>query len=134
MSKQTGQCLCGAVAYEIEGDFLMNGICHCKNCQRQAGSAFSIIAGVPKENFSLTRGMLKVFEDTADSGKKVQRKFCGDCGSPILSEIGDQPDSVYIKAGTLDDTSGLNPQFHVWCDSAQGWVDIPDGVAAMPRQ
>ena len=134
MSKQTGQCLCGAVVYEIEGDFLINGVCHCKNCQRQAGSAFSIIAGVPKANFKLTRGTLKLFEDTGDSGKKVQRRFCGDCGSPILSETADQPDAVFIKAGTLDDTSGLSPQFHVWCDSAQNWVEIPDGVAAVAKQ
>jgi hypothetical protein len=29
-----------------------------------------------------------------------------------------QPDVVYLKTGTLDDTSGLKPQFR-WCDSKQ---------------
>ncbi len=133
MSKKTGQCLCGAITYEIDGDFTAQGVCHCKNCQRQAGSAFSIIAGVPANNFRLTSGTLSVYEDTGDSGNPVNRQFCGNCGSPILSAIGTQPDAVYIKAGTLDDTSELNPQFHVWCDSAQNWVVIPEGVPAMAK-
>lgn len=134
MSKQTGHCLCGEISYEIEADFVMSGVCHCKNCQRQAGSAFSIIAGAPKSSFKLTSGELKLFEDTADSGDKVMRKFCGNCGSPILSETAGQPELLFIKAGTLDDTSALSPQFHVWCDSAQNWVDIPEDIPAMPTQ
>ena len=44
----TGRCLCGSVQYEIDSEPTMPGICHCKNCQRQAGSAFSTLAGVPR--------------------------------------------------------------------------------------
>ncbi|MEC8526956.1 MAG: aldehyde-activating protein, partial [Pseudomonadota bacterium] len=39
--KKTGGCLCGQVRYETKADPLMTGVCHCKNCQKQAGSAFS---------------------------------------------------------------------------------------------
>ena len=134
MTTHGGHCLCGEIAYEFDGDPLMSGVCHCKNCQRQAGTAFSVLAGVASANFRLTKGELKVYEDTGDSGNKVLRKFCGNCGSPIVSALSGQADTVYIKAGTLDDTSILNPAFHIWCDSAQHWVTIPEGVARMARQ
>ena len=50
----TGQCLCGAIRYEFDNPPAMAGVCHCRNCQRQAGSAFSTLAGVPKAEFRLT--------------------------------------------------------------------------------
>lgn len=133
MSGRTGHCLCGAISYELSSEPAMTGICHCKNCQRQAGSAYSILIGVPDDQVTI-HGDLKTFVDNADSGNSVERKFCGACGSPILSETKTQPGMVFIKAGTLDDTSGLVPQFHLWCDSAFEFVEIPEGIPAMPKQ
>ena len=131
----TGQCLCGEVKYTIENAPAVTGVCHCKNCQRQAGSAFSTLAGVPKAEFKFTSGTPKLYVDgDTTSGNEVERFFCGNCGSPIYSALGSQPDSVFLKTGTLDDTSGFKPQFHVWCDSKQNWVTLDEGVPAIATQ
>jgi hypothetical protein len=131
---QTGRCLCGAISYEIDSAPAMTGVCHCKNCQRQAGSAFSTLAGVPRSEFRLLGGTPKLYRDAdTDSGNPVERYFCGDCGSPIYSALPSSPDTLYLKTGTLDDTSGFEPQFHVWCDSKQVWVKLDEGVPAIPR-
>jgi len=127
----TGQCLCGRITYTVEADPLLTGVCHCKNCQRQAGSAFSILIAVPKSTVTVT-GTPKEYVDTADSGKPVYRRFCGDCGSPLFSLVPDAPDMIFVKAGTLDDTSQLQPQSHFWCDSAQNWVDIDPALPQTP--
>src|SRR6516162_5107644 len=71
-------------------------------------------------------GQLKTFNDTGDSGQPVRRNFCPECGSPITSDVAIMPDITFIKAGTLDDTSWLDPKMHVYCDSAQRWTPIPD--------
>ncbi|MEM9287180.1 MAG: GFA family protein [Pseudomonadota bacterium] len=128
----TGGCLCGAVTYEVTAEPMMTGICHCKNCQRQAGSAFSILTAVPKSAVTVT-GTLTEFEDTADSGNPVFRRFCGRCGSPLFSLVPSAPDMIFIKAGTLDDTSSLEPQVHFWCDSAQPWVPIDENLPKTPK-
>ncbi|MEZ5559908.1 MAG: GFA family protein [Pseudomonadales bacterium] len=131
----TGQCLCGAVKYEFDNPPAMTGVCHCKNCQRQAGSAFSTLAGVPKAEFRFTAGQPKLYRDAdTDSGNTVERYFCGNCGSPIYSAIPSQPDTLFLKTGTLDDTSSFKPMFNVWCDSKQSWVKLDDGVPAIARQ
>lgn len=130
----TGQCLCGAVTYEFENDPAAMGICHCKNCQRQAGSAFSTLAAVAKADLKIT-GSPKVYHDgDTDSGNPVERYFCEVCGSPIYSALPGQPDVVYLKTGTMDDTSKFSPMFHVWCSTKQDWVDLAEGVPQMDKQ
>ena len=133
MANHTGQCLCGNIKYEFASDPLMAGVCHCKNCQRQAGSAFSTLYGVGKADFNMT-GTPKLYQDTAtDSGNTVKRYFCGDCGSPIYSAVPSQPDVLFLKTGTLDDTAGFKPQFQVYCETRQDWVELIDGVPQMAR-
>ncbi len=130
----TGQCLCGSIRYEFENAPAATGVCHCKNCQRQAGSAFSTLAAVPKAEFTL-RGKPKRFEDRdTASGNAVERFFCGECGSPIYSALPSQPDMVYLKTGTLDDTSEWVPQFHAWCSTKQHWVALDAEVPQMDTQ
>ena len=131
----TGQCLCGDIKYQLDNAPAVTGVCHCKNCQRQAGSAFSTLAGVPKSDFTFTSGEPALYADgDTESGNTVERYFCGRCGSPIYSVIPAQPDMLYLKTGTLDDTSEFQPQFHVWCDSNQSWVTLDEGVPAMAQQ
>ncbi len=131
MTEKTGKCLCGNVRYTLKSDPIVTAVCHCKNCQRQAGSAFSIVVVAPFEAVAI-EGDLKTYHDTADSGATLDRKFCPECGSAMFSLQPDKAETIIIKAGTLDDTSWLKPAAHVWCDSAQPWVEISDKVARFP--
>ena len=49
MPQISGSCLCGAIKYTCVGPAVMTAMCHCTNCQKQSGSAFSINVIVPKE-------------------------------------------------------------------------------------
>jgi hypothetical protein len=113
----------------------MVATCHCKHCQRQAGSAFSVIAAVPHRGLT-TEGTLTRFEDGSASGNPVYRKFCGSCGSPVFTETpsADAQGIIFIKAGTLDDVTDLVPTTHYWTSSAQNWVVHPDGATLLPEQ
>jgi hypothetical protein len=128
VSKITGGCLCGALQYTIGTEPVLTAICHCTHCQRQSGAAFSVNLGVPKGALQFSKGTPKMFQDTGSSGLPVYRHFCGDCGSPIYSDVAAIPDLVFVKAGTLDDSSGVKPGVAVWCRSAQPWVPRPEGV------
>ena len=121
----TGGCLCGAVRYELTTEPLMCVTCHCKNCQRQAGSSLSIIIGVPEGSVKV-EGEVKTYDDTGDSGATVRRQFCGNCGSPVFTRVEHPPGVMFVKAGTLDDTSSLKPSFHCSTKSKQDWVELGD--------
>lgn len=132
MAHIEGGCLCGQVRFSGEAEPAFQAICHCKNCQRQAGSAYSVIVGVPRGALTVT-GTLKTYRDTGDSGGAVDRLFCPECGSPVLSDAPASPALVFIKAGTLDDASWVKPQIHIWTGSAMACTAIPEGVPAFPK-
>ncbi len=130
--RTTGGCLCGRVRYSFGGSPLLTAICHCRNCQRQSGSAFGIVAAVPGDDFVLD-GETRTFDDSSDSGRTVARVFCPACGSPILSTIAPMPGIMLIKAGTLDDPSGLQPAIEVYCDRALPFLPALAGTERHAR-
>lgn len=121
MTDREGGCLCGAVRYVLKAEPLMTAVCHCTHCQRQSGGVFSTNLGVPEAAYVQT-GETKIFTDKGDSGKAVWRHFCANCGSPIRSMVEVMPGLVLVKAGTLDDMSGLKPGVEVYTDHAAEWV------------
>jgi hypothetical protein len=132
---RSGGCLCGLVRYEAPAVPLGVSICHCRDCQKQAGSAFSIIAVFPRDAIRFT-GTTSLYEGQGDSGEPVLRHFCGRCGSPLYSDNGAMRARgiIAIKAGTLDDVSDLVPMRHFWADSRQPGIEIPEGTPCTGRQ
>jgi hypothetical protein len=126
-----GGCLCGQVRYEINESPEITAVCHCEKCQRQSGSAFSLLLAA-RESSVRYSGTMKTFHDVGDSGQPVLRKFCGDCGSPIMSEVKVTPGLHWIKAGTLDDRSTIKPTMQIFCDAAQPWVELK-GLQSFPQ-
>src|ERR1700704_4282833 len=112
MRELKGGCLCGKVRYSAQAEPAIVAVCHCKHCQKQAGTAFGVVVGIPKSAFSI-KGKLKTYHDTGDSGQPGNRNFCPDCGSPITTEPAVMSEMTFIKAGTLDDTSWLDPKMHL---------------------
>jgi len=130
--KRQGGCLCGQVRYEVSGDPLAVVLCHCINCQKQSGSTFSFNIIGQSDQISL-QGNVSTYVDENDSGDPVNRNFCGNCGSPIYSEILTQGNLIAVKIGTLDDTRDLEPQSQVWCISKQNWLSLNSDLPAAMR-
>ena len=74
-----------------------------------------------------------VYEDRDSGGLPVFRHFCGRCSSPPFPDVVATPQLDWLKAGTLDDTSWLQPVATIWCSSAPSWVVYPEGVARFPE-
>jgi len=123
MPEISGGCLCGKVRFTANGDAAFVGVCHCRNCQRESGSAFAVVLGFPAAAVSI-QGGVKTYTDTGDSGKSYYRKFCPECGSSIASEPELMPGMILLQAGVLDDPSMVKPAMQIYCDSAQPWVSL----------
>ena len=121
MADREGGCLCGAVRYVLKAEPVTTAVCHCTHCQRQSGGVFSTNLVVPEAAYVQT-GETKVYDDNGDSGQSVWRHFCPNCGSPIISRIAVMPGVVMVKAGTLDDMSGVTPDIEVYTDHAADWI------------
>jgi len=124
MGKLDGHCLCGQVSYTVDDgtEPIMTGICHCTECRRQSGSAWSCVVGVDEDAFHISGDPLKSYETIGtDTNQPVDRQFCSNCGSPLVSRPAWSEGTVWIKAGTLNDPSWLEPELEAWTDSALPW-------------
>lgn len=124
MSSIDGGCLCGSVHYTSHSAPLTTAVCHCTDCQKQSGSAFSINLLLPADGFVVAGQTLASFEKTGGSGHPVRRFFCNACGSALYTEMAAMPGVLAIKAGTLSNATQAQPGMHLWCTSALPWVAV----------
>ena len=132
---RTGRCLCGKVSYELTGDLIATAVCHCDHCQRQSGGAFSVNLIVHASQLTID-GDLTTYDERGDRNDDVyvRRRFCGACGSPIVSELAKTDGVIAVKAGSLDDRSDVHPTVEVWCVDRQPWVSLPGMAVSLDRE
>jgi hypothetical protein len=118
----TGGCSCGAIRYEVTSFPLLLYTCHCTDCQTASGSAFALNMPVASKSFRITQGEPKGWHHKSPSGVDVTSWFCGECGARIYGDRRGRPESVNLRAGTLDDTGWLCPIAHMFVASGQSWV------------
>lgn len=129
-----GGCHCGNIKYEAEIDPEKVGICHCTDCQKLSGTAFSIYVPAPIEGFRLLTGRPKIYVKTAESGSKRAQAFCPECGSRLYASAVTEPKILNIRVGTARQRSQLPPKTQVWCRSALGWVTDLGSVKRFDKQ
>ncbi|KAK3210132.1 hypothetical protein GRF29_44g1701472 [Pseudopithomyces chartarum] len=127
---QQGGCVCGNIRFAIEGEPVAKALCHCRDCRKISGSAYSTNATWPENQFKLNQGTPKTHVKTADSGNTITSFFCGDCGSTMWRETAAFEGVKIVKVGTLDDDDALNaakPANEFFISSRVSWLQaIPD--------
>jgi len=130
----SGGCACGAIRYECSASPVAMVNCHCRNCQRAGGSAYSPTIVVPSATVRVVSGEPKLYDATAESGAIARRAFCPECGSALYATTSARPDFMGIRAGSLDDPSWFEPTADVWTASAQPWDVMDPRVPKFPKQ
>ncbi len=80
-------------------------------------------------DFIVLQGALKFWSTTVDDGSEKRCAFCPECGTRIYHALDDTPEIFSLKAGTLDDTSTLEPVAHIWVKRAHHWLNLAHGEA-----
>src|SRR5882724_11184303 len=128
-----GGCDCRAVRYRMESSPLIVHCCHCRWCQRETGTAFAINALIEADRVSLLGAEPELVDTPSQSGKGQKIARCPSCRVAIYSHYAGGGELVkFIRVGTLDEPDVLAPDIHIYTDSKQPWVIIPQGVRAMP--
>jgi len=130
----SGGCLCGAVRYTVSAPITELRACHCTHCQKASGGAGSVNAVLPSSALRVTQGTPKRYDAKADSGRTLHRFFCGGCGSPIYSQRESRPDTIVLRAGTLDKPAAAKITANIWTKSAQPWAHIDPASKQFPAQ
>ena len=122
-SRLSGSCLCGRVKISVTDRFSYFGSCHCSQCRKFSGSAFSVVAGIPYEDFEVVSGASEIhYYAKSETGTLA---FCGNCGSSLFGDRSDIK-MIHLRAGILDDSPSQQPTYHVCTGSKAAWYKITD--------
>ena len=132
--KVYGSCLCGDVAFEVDGkpDRVVN--CHCSRCRRSRGTAYATNFLTTPEHFRWMRGAQRVKKFAVPGAMMYGTAFCDRCGSMLPASM--EPVGRYlIPVGVVDTPLQLKPGVNIYVDSKADWFDITDTLpqfAMMP--
>lgn len=85
-------------------------------------------------NFELVQGKPEMLTRPTESGRGQDVHFCPTCRTAVWSVYsGAGPGAVFVRAGTLDNPDLCPPGVHIYTESKQDWVVLPDGVQTFER-
>jgi hypothetical protein len=139
-----GSCHCGAVTFSVEAaepvPFMK---CYCSICRKTAGGGgFAINLGADYRTLKIKgREHVRTYRvrlDRTEYGKdeanaarkksKVDRTFCGRCGSALWVYSPLYPELVHPFAGAIDTPLPKAPEAsHILLDFAPDWIAVPRG-------
>lgn len=130
VSSYEGGCACGFVRYRLASGPMFVHCCHCRDCQRQTGSAFVLNALIETDRVMLLSGELTMHEMPTDSGRPHDVHRCATCGTAVWSDYGRRGYLRFVRVGTLGNPDTIMPDVHIYTRSKLPWVRLPEGARA----
>jgi hypothetical protein len=125
-----GGCACGAVRYQLSSPPMFVNCCHCRDCQRQTGSAFVVNAVIETDRIGIVSGKPEPVPVPTESGRPHDIYRCAICHTALWSDYGRRPALRFVRVGTLDDPAALPPDAHIFTRSRLPWIELPKSVPA----
>jgi hypothetical protein len=118
-----GGCLCGQQRYEARKP-IEAGYCHCRLCQRSSGAPLLAWVAFRTSSFRKTQGEPATYRSSAVG----RRDFCASCGTQLAFRDTRTPERIDVNVGSLDDSSKIEPEYHIWVASRVPWLEIADDL------
>ncbi|MFO1253780.1 MAG: GFA family protein [Inhella sp.] len=98
LSMLKGECNCGAVRFEIDGEPGGIYVCHCSICCRATGAHGIAVLVVPKANLRWLQDQ-EVIAQWSKPGADWHTWFCRHCGARVPGEK--DANTLFVPAGTI---------------------------------
>lgn len=127
--KRSGRCACGQVTFDYAFDPNFIAICHCLDCKKASGGEAATFFAVPEANFALLSGNPKPYPYVAQSGNKLDRFYCPNCGARVYTgNLEGFPQTVFIQLASVDDPNVIEPKLEMFTKRRLDWakpLDLP---------
>jgi len=122
-----GACLCGAVAYVLDGPPIKRRYCHCGRCRKSLSAAHAANLRTSADAVRFVRGEERLTRYHLPEARFFTTVFCDRCGSPMPRVDRDRGIAL-VPLGTFDDDPGVPPLGHIFVGSKAPWFDIADDL------
>jgi hypothetical protein len=112
--------------FTVTGSFGDVRYCHCSQCRKKTGTAFTANANIRKVQWALKGPPDKITEFEQKPG--LYNAFCSKCGSPLYARSDHDPDDIRVRLGGFDGPIDASITGHVWTSSKADWYSIEDSI------
>ncbi len=126
----SGECACGTVRYHLQATPMFVQCCHCRNYQRQTGSAFVLNAVIETDRIALIAAEPEAVPVPTGGGRPHDVYRCAAWRTALWSDYGRRPGLRFVRVGTLDNAAALPPDVHIFTRSKLPWVALPKATPA----
>jgi hypothetical protein len=120
-------CQCGQLRLRAQGEPVRVSVCHCLDCQKRSGSAFSFQARFPVEQVAI-EGQAREWTRAGDESGGAVFSFCPQCGSTVYYRGLADPGVVAVAVGTFADPHFPSPHYSVYEDRKHAWLTISGDI------
>lgn len=129
-----GGCDCKTIRYRMESRPLFVHCCHCKWCQRESGASFALNAMIESDVVINLGAEPDLVRTPSESGLGQLIARCPKCKIAVWSNYAAAgPVVKFVRVGTLDNPDVCPPEIHIFTQSKQPWVQIPENIPAVPE-
>lgn len=107
------RCTCGQLQAVCEGPPKRTSVCHCNECKRHSGSAFSWNARYDRAQVT-TSGISTTYTRVGDEGSRITHHFCPTCGVTVFYLNEELPDMIAVQVGAFADQNFMAPSVSVY--------------------
>jgi len=126
--KFSGTCGCGLVTYQMASAPMFVHCCHCKECQKQTGSAYVLNAIIEADRVR-SQGETTEHRLSTPSGKGQVITRCASCGTAVFSSYLVRLGKLtYVRVGTLNNPADCPPDVQIFTSSKQPWVPLSEDI------
>lgn len=119
----SGQCLCGAITFEVHGPLREVINCHCERCRRFTGHHMAATSASLADLLLVDPGLRLAWHwPVPEAGDG----FCGQCGSSLFWQSAREADRIWICAGSISPPTGLRTVQAWWVSHASDYCTRPD--------
>ena len=117
----TGNCLCGAIEYEVEEIPGKIYNCHCSQCRKSHGAAFATQVFAQGATLRFIKGAeyIKEYRQFPDHGGI--RAFCSNCGSRLMNYLSDKNMYLSVALSNINNDFDGKPIAHAFVGSKASW-------------
>lgn len=119
-----GECFCGSIKYQINGELRDARSCHCSRCRKAFSSQASAYALVDPTTFRWMSGEEELTSYVGEHGFGLQ--FCRRCGSTLCGIYNGEVHGVTL--GCVNGDPEVEIGRHIYVGSKATWETIPQGV------
>jgi len=106
--------------------------CCCADCRKLGGTGHATHSVIPEEAFDYT-GDVSEYDKVADSGNRINRRFCPHCGSAIFHTRDGMEGLIVLRTSSMDTPELATPERVIYTSSAVSWDYIDPKLPAFEK-